>query len=145
MWLLFHRKAGTKVVAGGQHITEHCPTCDRTTRLREVEVGESYGVWFIDVVSDAERAFRCDSCGDVFDLRDQPSSATRPSSATSSRSGSSTARSDLAAPTAAERRQAEIDKVEALAAEQRRRDAERAARDVRIDDELAELKKRMGK
>ena len=69
MWLLFHRKSGTKVVAGGKTFTDECPTCEHTTRFKEVEVGESYGVWFVDVVSDAERAFRCESCGDVFDLR----------------------------------------------------------------------------
>jgi hypothetical protein len=125
MWLLFHRKAGTKHVAGGKAFVEHCPTCERDTRFREVEIGESYGVWFIDVVSDAERAFRCDSCGDVFDLRDRPKAAPQP--------------------TAAQRKQAEIDRVEQLAAEQRRRDAETAAREVRLDDELAELKKRMGR
>jgi len=130
MWLLFHRKAGTKHVAGGKAFVEHCPTCERDTRFREVEIGESYGVWFIDVVSDAERAFRCDSCGDVFDLRDQ-APATKPAPAPQL--------------TAAERKRAELDRVEKLAAEQRRRDAEKAAREVRIDDELAELKKRMGR
>ncbi len=123
MWLLFHRKAGTKVVAGGKSFTDHCPTCDRSTRFAEVEVGESYGVWFIDVVEDKERAFRCERCGDVFDLRDAPAKPVPE----------------------ADRRQAELDRVEALAAEQRRREAAKAARETQIDDELAELKKRMGR
>ena len=78
-------------------------------------------MWFVDLISDAERAFRCERCGDVFDLRDQ-----KP-------------------PPPPERKPAAFDRVEALAAEQRRRDADRATRATRIEDELAELKKRLGR
>ena len=124
MWMLFHRKAGTSVVRGGKTFVERCPTCERSTRFREVEVKESFGVWFVDVVGDKERKFRCDECQDVFDLRDQPDAepAALPQRAVSGR-----------------------DRVEQLAAEQRRRDEARATVANRIEDELAELKRRMGK
>ena len=53
--MLFHRRAGTKVVRGGQTFVERCPTCEKPTRFREIEVNESFGVWFVDVVGDKER------------------------------------------------------------------------------------------
>jgi len=117
MWMLFHRRAGTKVVSGGQTFVERCPTCEKPTRFREIEVSESYGVFFVDVVGDKERKYRCDSCEDVFDLRDKPDALPEP----------------------------KRNKVEDLAAEQRRRDEAKAKIAVKIEDELAELKKRLGK
>jgi transposase-like protein len=117
MWMLFHRRAGTKVVSGGHTFVEHCPTCDKPRRFREIEVSESYGVFFVDVVGDKERKYRCDSCEDVFDLRDKPAALPEP----------------------------KRHKVEDLAAEQRRRDDAKAKIATKIEDELAELKKRLGK
>lgn len=132
MWFLFHRKEGTKAVADGKSFTETCPTCQRETRFAEVEVSESYGVWFVDVIGDSARAFRCTSCGDTFDLKEpsqEPGKATEPVDG-------------------AMKRQQQRDRLEQLAAEQRRRDADaaqqRAKVETKIDDELAELKKRMG-
>ena len=69
-------QGGQSVVRGGKTFVEECPTCERETRFREVEVKESFGVWFVDVVGDKERKFRCDECQDVFDLRDQPDPRT---------------------------------------------------------------------
>ncbi len=117
MWFLFHRKAKTEVVSGGEVLREHCPTCARVTQLVEVEVKESYGVWFVDVIDDKERAFRCTSCGEVFDRRDN---APAPE-------------------------QSKWSRVEEMAAEQRKRDATKAQIATKIDDELAELKRRMGR
>jgi len=122
MWLLFHRKAGTKVVAGGRTFTEDCPTCQKRTRFHEVEVTNKDGVFFVDVLDDSERAFRCERCNDVFDLRDQAPAAPEPPAAKTG-----------------------MDRVEELAAEQRKRDERRAAAASKIDDELAELKRRMGR
>ena len=125
MWLLFHRKAGTRAVAGGRSFTEECPTCKKRTRFHEVEVTEKYGVFFLDVLKDSERAFRCERCGDVFDLRDNAAdpapTASHPASKTS------------------------MDRVEQLAAEQRKRDELRAAKATQIEDELAELKRKLGR
>jgi hypothetical protein len=129
MWFLFHRKEGTKAVAGGRSFVEECPTCKRDTRFDEIEVSESYGVWFVDLIGDKERAFKCRECGDTFDLRDEAPARTATRSAPPAKTG--------------------MDRVEALAAEQRRRDgaaqAQRLQIEARLDDELAELKKRMGK
>ena len=120
MWLLFHRSGGTKVVPGGRTFVEACPTCERRTRFREIEVSEGFGLFFVDVVKDKQRKFRCDECEDVFDLRDQAD-----------------APAELPAPRA--------NRVEEMAAEQRRRDEAKAQIANRIEDELAELKRRMGK
>src|SRR6185295_12405525 len=78
MWLLFHRRAKTQVVPGGRSFIETCPECRRRARFDEVEVTESVGVFFIDVLDDKERKYRCSACGDVFDLRDQPEAAAAP-------------------------------------------------------------------
>lgn len=130
MWL-FHRKGRTQRVEGGETFTQECPTCERETRFEEIEISSKYGVWFVvDLIGDSERAFRCTRCGDTFDVKDD-----KPESAPER--------------TAEQKRQEQIDRVEQLAAEQRRRDAEaqknRAKVETRIDDELAELKKRMGR
>lgn len=129
MWFLFHHKKGTKAVAGGRSFIEACPTCKRDTRFHDVEVSEKLGVWFVDVIGDTERAFRCGDCGDTFDLRDRSPAASGPVARPATRTG--------------------MDRVEEMAAEQRRRDAAGKAKaaeiSTRIDDELAELKKRMGK
>jgi len=75
MWLLFQHNAKTRVVRDGQSFIETCPECKRTARFEEVEVSESFGVFFIDLISDKERKYRCSACGDVFDLRDSPPGA----------------------------------------------------------------------
>lgn len=112
MWLLFHRKAGSKVVAGGRTFVEQCPTCNEPTKFREIEINESFGVWFVDVLGDKERKYRCDQCQDVFDLRDQPKLCDQP---------------------------------KPLPAPKREHAEERTRIANKIEDELAELKKRLGK
>lgn len=126
MWMLFHRKAGTRAVRGGESFVEKCPECKARATFCEVEVSESYGVFFVDVVDDKQRAFKCGACGEVFDLQD---------------------RAGEAAPAKSLDELLEDGRLEEqrrrAAAEDRQRKAE--AKAVRIDDELAELKKRMGK
>jgi hypothetical protein len=117
MWLLFHRSGGTKVVPGGRTFVEECSTCARRTRFREIEVSEGFGLFFVDVVNDKERKFRCDECEDVFDLRDQSAPAAA-----------------LPPPKAKPAPLPEPDRAEAR---------ERIA--AKIEDELAELKRRLGK
>lgn len=129
MWLLFHHNAKTKTVAGGESFVETCPECDRRSTFHEVELTESVGMFFVDVVGDRQRAFRCGACGEVFDLADREQPA-------------------LEAPPA--KSAAELAR-EARVAEQRRLESERARREAaeakanRIEDELADLKKRMGR
>lgn len=126
MWLLFHHQAKTKVVEGGRSFLEVCPECGRKARFVEVEVSDNYGVFFLDVISDKERKYRCSACGDIFDLRDEPAQAPPAKSA-----------QELA------RERAAASARQAAEAEQRREQA--AAKANRIEDELAELKKRLGR
>lgn len=46
------------------------PECGELATFHDVEVAESYGVFFVDVVKDHERAFACGACGELFDLKD---------------------------------------------------------------------------
>lgn len=125
MWFLFHRKAQTKAVAGGRELSEQCPTCERRTRFVEVEVTKKYGVWFVDVLNDRETAFRCTGCGEVYELKVPDEQKAQLEAAAKAKS--------------------QMDRVEEMAAEQRRRDASKVKIAAKIDDELAELKRRMGK
>ncbi len=128
MWMLFHRKAATKPVRDGESFVERCPECGKRATFHEVELTESYGVFFVDLVGDKERAFRCGACNEVFDLKDrEPTATTRPTKSL--------------AELAEEARLDEQRQVAAIAA--RKQAAE--AKAIRIDDELAELKKRMGR
>src|SRR5215475_1471094 len=83
MWMLVHRNVKTRLVAGGRSFLEVCPECGRKARFDEVEITRSYGVFFIDLLDDKERKYRCSACHEVFDLRDEPdaASADRPSDA----------------------------------------------------------------
>ncbi|MEO8702038.1 MAG: hypothetical protein ABI867_18475 [Kofleriaceae bacterium] len=126
MWLLFHRNAKTRPVRDGETFVETCPDCGKRAKFIEVEITENFGVFFVDLVGDKERAFRCGACGEVFDLKGDEREAAAP-----------------AAPVVPQKSLAELEREEAALRERRRAQAE--AKAVRIDDELAELKKRMGK
>src|SRR5215475_7347091 len=75
MWMLVHRNVKTRLVAGGRSFLEVCPECGRKARFDEVEITKSYGVFFIDLIDDKERKYRCSACHEVFDLRDEPDGA----------------------------------------------------------------------
>lgn len=92
-----------------------------------MEVSESYGVFFVDVVGDKERAFKCRSCGEVFQQQDRDEELPAPAKSL-----------DELLEDERHEQQRRLD-----AAAERRQLAE--AKAVRIDDELAELKKRMGR
>jgi rubredoxin len=162
VWLLFHRNAKTKVVKDGESFVETCPECGRRARFDEVELSESFGVFFVDLITEKERKFRCSVCGDVFDLRDQPEPAP---AATPARSARDIERDRVAAQA---RRRAEHEQRERIAeqvrlradqqrhreaiadqarlrADQQRHRELEEARANRIEDELAELKKRLGR
>ena len=119
MWLLFHRNAKTRPVRDGHTFVETCPACHQRARFVEVEIEENFGVWFVDVVGDKERAYRCTACAETFDMKDDAT--------------------EEAAPAPAPRRPAVAVRTDEEIA------AERDAREIRLDDELAALKKRMGK
>ncbi len=123
MWLLFHRKAKTRTVPGGERFTDTCPDCNARATFTEVEVTEKLGMFFVDVVGDTQRAFRCSSCEAVFDRKDDGAPAPSPP--------------------------VEQKSAKQLAREAQEREAKRAEATERltakIDDELAELKKRLGR
>ena len=116
LWL-FTGKTRTRSVPDGATMREHCPSCGRTSTFHEVEVTTSGGVFFIDLLSDTSRAWRCDRCGDVFDQRDEPAKAPPPKPR---------------------------DLLETLESDRARRESDRARRDAQVEDELAALKKRLG-
>jgi hypothetical protein len=121
MWFLVHRKGSTKAVPDGKTFTEQCPTCQKRTRFVEVAIKSSYGVFFVlDMLSDEERAFRCCACGETFDLEDDD--------------GTDDANDHAAPPPVAK---------PVVAVKPDRAAIEKIER--KLDDELAELKKRMGR
>jgi transposase len=124
VWLLFHRNAKTRPVPDGDTFVETCPVCGQRATFVEVEIVENYGLFFVDLIVDKERAYRCCACGDTFDLKDRPAAsapaATRPSTSLQ-----------------------ELERQQRVDEERRRAMAEAKAN--RIEDELAELKKRMGR
>lgn len=129
MWLLFHRNAKTKTVRDGHSFVDTCPECRTSRTFHEVEVSESFGLFFVDLIGDKERAYRCGGCGGVFDLRDQPAKpaiAAKPAAA-------------VAATVSRE----DVERQRAAEAQRRREAAE--AKSVQIEDELAALKKRLGR
>ena len=147
--MLVHRNAKTRLVAGGRSFLEVCPECGRKARFDEVEITKSYGVFFIDLLDDKERKYRCSACHEVFDLRDEPASATS-ARAEEARQAEREAERAAEARRAAEadrlRERARAQAVQVKAARDRAAQAEAAqAKAVRIEDELAELKKRMGR
>jgi predicted RNA-binding Zn-ribbon protein involved in translation (DUF1610 family) len=129
MWLLFHRNAKTRTVPDGETFVETCPECGKRATFREVELTESYGAFFVDLVADKERAFRCGACGETFDLADHAPAAAPPPPVKS------------AAELARERAMLERER----AAEDRKRAQLAEAKANQIEDELADLKKRMGR
>ncbi|MFN0250625.1 MAG: hypothetical protein ACKV2T_27340 [Kofleriaceae bacterium] len=71
MWLLFHRSKRTRVVPDGEQFVETCPTCKVHGTFLEVQLEENIGLFFVDMVGDKERAFRCSSCHETFEWKDQ--------------------------------------------------------------------------
>ena len=71
MWLLFHRNAKTRPVRDGRTLIETCPECGKRATFVEVEISENFGLFFVDLIGDKQRAYRCGACGETFDLKDQ--------------------------------------------------------------------------
>jgi hypothetical protein len=125
LWLFTSNKR-TRVAPGGQKMRSDCPECRQPRDFVEVEVETSAGVWFIDVLSDTERLWRCTGCGENFELRDK------------------SARAEPSPPSAPPPRPARDMRAE-LERERARREAETRRRERQVDDELAALKKKLGK
>jgi hypothetical protein len=141
MWLLFTRNAKTRVVRDGDSFVETCPECRRRARFDEVEITESVGVWFVDLLSDTERKYRCSACGEVFDLRDEPGEPGELEDLDELDEPPAKSAAELAR----ERAALEARREAAATAEAERRREQAVAKANRIEDELAELKKRLGR
>ena len=114
-WLV-HWNKKTRVVRGGRTMEETCPECGETAVFREVEETEAIGVFFaLDLASSTDRAWQCTACEEVFDLKEPKTPAPPPKP----------------------RVDPEVDR--------RRRDEEQRRRDQQVEDELAALKRRLGR
>lgn len=123
---LFTGSRKTRRVKGGEVFRQQCPDCKADATFYEVEITTSAGVFFVDVVGDSERAYVCSECNETFDLKDKGAAPA-------------------AKPAAALPQPAPRDLLATLEAENDRRAALTAARDRKVDDELAELKRKLGK
>lgn len=122
LWLFTGNKR-TRVARNAQTMRSDCPECRRSSDFTEVEVETSAGVWFVDILSDTQRLWRCNECGETFELRERVAPApARPSAPPPAR-----------------------DMLAALDRERARREAETRRRDRQVEDELAALKKKLGK
>jgi len=124
MRLLFTGSHKTRKVKGGEVFRQQCPDCKQDATFHEVEITTSAGIFFVDLIGDSERAFLCSACGETFDLKDAPAS---------------TAQTALPAP------QKPRDLLATLEAEKERKALQTAARDRKVEDELAEMKRKLGK
>lgn len=75
MWLLFHQSKRTRAVAGGEQFVDTCPSCQQRATFVEVELEENVGLFFVDMIGDKQRAFRCSSCLDTFERKDDGDAA----------------------------------------------------------------------
>jgi len=117
VWLVTGKRR-MRVVPGGRTMRERCPDCGEQTTLREVEIETSAGLFFVSVIEDTERLWQCTQCGETFELRDDEEAAALPPPR------------DLLAE---------------LERERAARTVEATRRDRKVDDELAALKKKLGK
>lgn len=121
MFWLLHGKTKTRLVPGGQTLHDTCPACGEHAAFHEVEVTTAAGAFFVDVVSGTDRGFRCSNCAEVMDLRDDDAAAAPP------------------APPPPR------DLLAVLEAEREARIIADAKRDLAVEDELAALKRKLGK
>src|SRR5262245_4087578 len=120
-WLL-HGKTKVKPVKGGEILEQVCPECGKKALFYEAEATTSAGVFFVDVLSSTDKVFVCSKCDEVFDVKDDADKAALPPGQPPPR--------DLLA---------ELEKDKA------KREALAAAKAQSVEDELAALKKKMGK
>ena len=128
--IIFGRKSKARLVPDGRFEKRRCPECGKTAVFRESIVAHKYHVFFVVDLFDTESTkFCCDKCGSVMDLSD-------------------TLDPEL---TEAERKKAEALAAKEAAIEAKRRMLEQkkarereAAKSQSIEDELAEMKKRLG-
>lgn len=100
-----------------------CPECGETTEFREGDVHDSYSAFSVKLFDDDYQAFQCSSCGEVMALDESLEPAL----------------------TAAEQRALDEQRTRELEAARHEREREEAAKQRQVDDELAAIKRRLGK
>lgn len=128
--IIFGRKSKARRVPDGRFEKRRCPECGKTTVFREAIVENKYHVFFVVDLFDTESTkFACDACGSLMDLGDTQDPEL---------SASERAQADALAA-----KQAQIAAKQRELA-QRQRKADETAKAKSVDDELAEMKKRLG-
>lgn len=142
MWLIGGRNKKIRTVDGGRSFRARCPSCDAVAPFAEVRVATTYHVFFIDLFDDAETGVRCASCGDAFtdddaiEIIDRALPATEEEQVALEERTLARYEAEFRAKALARQRQsARLETME---------NAKRA-REAAIDDELAALRKRLGK
>jgi ribosomal protein S27E len=107
----------------GRAIKRKCPGCGKTSEFREGDVRDTYSVYSVSLFDDDYHAVQCSSCGDVMDL-------------------DKTLEPEL---NAREQRKLAQQRERELATARREREQNQATKQRQVDDELAALKRRLGK
>lgn len=124
MVVWFGSKKRAKRVEGGRRVKRKCPECNATAEFYECVVKRSVTAFSVVKLWDGESiAFACSECGELTEL------------------------DETLAPELSAREQRELDKQSARALEAAERERERAdAKKTRqVDDELAAIKRKLGK
>lgn len=130
MFVWWNKKGKARRVEDGDFEKRKCPECGKTAVFREVLVKSEVSVFSVVKLWDSEATkYACDRCGSIMDLDD-------------------TEDPEL---TAREQKRLEKQQAKALEDAQKKREArearwkaEEVAREEQIDDEIADMKKRLG-
>lgn len=142
--LFLGARTRTKPKKGGKRVRRHCPECECDADFVEVEVDHTLTAYlFVDLFTLNDEGYACTECHEVMDLDD----TAPPKNIVHDRPGKK--KSGLLGRMAMRQEQRQQER-EARAAERAKqeareqREAERAAKKKAVDDELEELKKKMG-
>ncbi|AKF11158.1 hypothetical protein [Sandaracinus amylolyticus] len=131
MFFLFGQKKRAKRIAGARAITVRCPHCEKPRVFVEVELERTYTAYvMIDLWTSKDRAFGCTECGEILD-------------ADSDEAVAALAALDAPDPKALAKQRAALEAERAARA--KAREAEQEQRDRDVEDELAALKKKLGR
>jgi hypothetical protein len=134
MFVWWGTRSKVRPVKGGRKERMECPSCGEVATFRECVAEEALTVFSVVSLSeDREVVYRCGECGELFDLVETPDAGAP-------------ARDPAADPEAA-RRRAAADRAAAERAERERRERARAEarRAASVEDELAALKRKLGR
>lgn len=120
----FSSKKRAKPVEGGRRVKRKCPECGATAEFKECEVESSVTAFSVVKLWDgSSTAFACAACGELVDL------------------------DDTLEPALSEQEQRELERetARALEADRQTRAREASEKAQQVDDELAAIKRKLGK